>query len=273
MSRRREVAADTRAPGTRLAHVLEVGLQARMQAARLTPFQIPREHAVDMKRGTEETVFVPRSVVKQVEPGWPGSFWPRDANVGTHTHSTRLWMFELGTKRDDEKTYKTCFTYRNMSPIASWFRQLMEETGERAIPVADLAFWTEKYGVEPFYLPKGTWLSKENKLRLSMHFVTKSGPYSFGTYQFTKERFDGLTAPFTNRGATPEEPKLYITSLQDFDVELFRETFAGEELWQALQGVQTHRESEPLEKPDESKKQKTVDSSTRSPDSDAAVYR
>ena len=48
MSRRREVAADTRAPGTRLAHVLEVGLQARMQAARLTPF--PKAAPVEGKK-------------------------------------------------------------------------------------------------------------------------------------------------------------------------------------------------------------------------------
>ena len=52
MSRRREVAADTRAPGKRLAHVLEVGLQARMQATRLTPF--PKAAPVEVKRGPEE---------------------------------------------------------------------------------------------------------------------------------------------------------------------------------------------------------------------------
>ena len=44
MSRRCEVAAETRAPGTRLAHVLEVGLQA----TRLTPF--PKAAPVEKKK-------------------------------------------------------------------------------------------------------------------------------------------------------------------------------------------------------------------------------
>ena len=172
-------------------------------------------------------------------------------------------MFELGTKRDDDATYKACFTFRNMLPISSWLRQRMEETEEYAIPVEDLAFWTENYGTEPFYLPKWTWLSKEQKVRMSMQFVTQSGPYSYGKYQFTKERYDGLTAPFTDRGAKPFEPKLYIRRLMDFDQDMFRKEVSTAELWQALQGVRTYRESQPLktpdETPDESKRRRTVE--------------
>ena len=263
MSRRREVAADTRAPGTRLAHVLEVGLQARMQAARLTP--LPRQHAVDMKRKDENTVRVTRDVVKQLEPGtWPETLEvPNDANVGSHTDSEKLWMFKLFTKRDDggEETSKMCYTYRDMREIAVYFRQLAEQNGDSAIAVEELARYSEKYGMEPFYLPKWTWLSKEKKLRMSMHFVTKASPRAYDTYQFTTSRWDGLTAPFTNRGRTREEPQLYITSLMQIPVDYFRGILPEEEfpqLWEKLKDVQTHRESQPFEGPDESKRQRTA---------------
>jgi hypothetical protein len=225
-----------------------------MQAARLTP--LPRQHAVDGKRKDENTVRVTRDVVKQVEPGvWPETLEvPNDANVGSHTDSEKLWMFKLFTKRDDggEETSKMCYTYRDMREIAIYFRQLAEQNGDSAVAVEELARYSKKYGVESFYLPKWTWLSKEKKLRMSMHFVTKASPRAYDTYQFTTSRWDGLTAPFTNRGRTREEPQLYITTLMDFEVDYYREKYPEKEfpqLWAELERVQTHRESQPLVEP------------------------
>ena len=225
MSRRCEVAADIRAPGTRLAHVLEVGLQARMRAARLTPF--PKAAPVEVKRDPTEREPERDGTVNKKQAITPRTVdVPRNAYIGKLSDTP--WVFMLGTQplqdwpdsdellakrmHSQQETYRQCFTHRDMSHIQDAFKELLQPN-MKSVPVRELELDSKLNNEDPIYLPKASWFqsyddpSDEGQLRFSPFFVLFGK--NWDNYQFTKELYDGFKAPFLNEGRNPVD--LHIT--------------------------------------------------------------
>ena len=188
---------------------------------------------------TGQTVMVPAWVIRRVQHDWREfSSYGEMQSMELPLKSTTLgkvsempWTFQLGTQQipwygderdgdDDEQfkiseSYKTCYTYRDMSSIVAVMEALNEENYRLSFAVSDLDKLQGPNSPDPFYLPMATVIPHADEptkrlVRFSMRFVASDGYGSRG-YQFTKTGKQGLAGPFRSPASYERVGPLYMT--------------------------------------------------------------